>query len=378
MTTYPERALIGDIALNRVSPAAVQRRFRARLADGVRLHPVGTAKHRPQALLSRGYLPRRQLGIFGLDIYLSGPWQNEDIRFFVAYVLHPLHPRRIIPRLFYKDVSLTWRCASHYVPSQNWIGKGDVKVVMSAGVEQEESDEATTDLPLEIQTALETACKVRGKVPYDRKAVPMVLRNAPAGRLEPYADFLQPRAEALREGKGVVNRGRSIARFTRRNDPTSLRFVSGYQPDFTHGVLSVAKLNSRLYGGELKRFRIASQNRRVQFHCVAAPRHHWIASVQATTTALSTYALRLVDAVVDEALLLPGYEYHFLEYDDDPDSLYSQIPPGFAGDVSQVDSSRADASPWLSQVPILREFRHHFESGTLGRPSPNSENPTPD
>jgi hypothetical protein len=35
----------------------------------------------------------------------------------------------------------------------------------------------------------------------------------------------------------------------------------------------------------------------------------------------------------------------------------SQIPEGFAGAASEVDPSRADASRWLDQLPVIREFR---------------------
>ena len=41
----------------------------------------------------------------------------------------------------------------------------------------------------------------------------------------------------------------------------------------------------------------------------------------------------------------------------DPPQLYSQIPPGFVGEISEVDKARADASPWLEQIPVIREFR---------------------
>lgn len=358
--------LVGDIAADTTRPATVAKAFRERLRRGAMLYPAGTAKTQPLTLLTEGYGPRFRLQLFDVELYLGGPWQNEDLRYFVGYVIHPQQARKIFPRLLYKDVSLTWRCASHYVPSENWIGKGDLRVVMNAGVEHEESDEATTDLPLEIHAALEHLAKAAGRIPYDRAAVGMVLRNAPPGRLEPYADFLKPREQALRDRQWLVNGGRPIARFTRRNDPESLVFTAGFEPDLASGVLSHHAFKSSLYGGSIERFRVASRNRAVQYQFVVAPAHLWIASVQATTRALSTYALRVVDAVVDEALLLPGYEYHYREDPDDPESLYTQIPPGFAGAQSRVDPSRADAGPWLKRVPILQAFSAALRAGRLG------------
>jgi hypothetical protein len=37
--------------------------------------------------------------------------------------------------------------------------------------------------------------------------------------------------------------------------------------------------------------------------------------------------------------------------------LVSQIPPGFVGPINPNDPSRASASPWLEQMPVVREFR---------------------
>ena len=56
-----------------------------------------------------------------------------------------------------------------------------------------------------------------------------------------------------------------------------------------------------------------SRNGRVQYLFVAGPRHARIASVQATTTDLSSFGVRTLDARVDEDLLLPGFEYHFMD-----------------------------------------------------------------
>ena len=72
---------------------------------------------------------------------------------------------------------------------------------------------------------------------------------------------------------------------------------------------------------------------------------------------LSSYGVRTVDALVDDELCIPAYEYHFEEHPGEPDSLHSQIPPGFAGDPNPFDPDRADASPWIDRLPLVREFR---------------------
>ena len=87
---------------------------------------------------------------------------------------------------------------------------------------------------------------------------------------------------------------------------------------------------------------------------MAGPRQAWIIPAQATTTQLSSYGVRTIDVLADEDLFLPGYEYHGGangEVEDD------QIPKGFAGRISESDPSRADASPWIDRLPIVREFR---------------------
>ena len=55
--------------------------------------------------------------------------------------------------------------------------------------------------------------------------------------------------------------------------------------------------------------------------------------------------------------MAPGYEYHYLEDDDDPSSLHSQIPEGFAGAAHPDDPTRSDTTAWLEQLPVIQEFR---------------------
>jgi hypothetical protein len=122
-------------------------------------------------------------------------------------------------------------------------------------------------------------------------------------------------------------------------------------------MLEVYAIGSRLYGGEIRKFRILSTNRTIQYQFVAAPRQVWIVPPQALTTELSSFGVRTIDVNADDDLFVPGYEYHFLDDSLDPPELYSQIPAGFAGGISEVDPARADASPWNERLPVLQEFR---------------------
>jgi hypothetical protein len=349
-----ESRVVPSVRPARARAVEIERELRARLADGARLRPAGLARSNPGALL-RIYAPRYRVALFDTLYYLSEARQNADLRFFVGYVARDPAPTRdeIFPRIFYKDVSLVWRVASHFVRSEreNWIGKGDVRTLVEDGQTLVCSAEATTDLPLEVQTAFETLVRRAGRIRRDERAVPLVLRRGPDHRIEAYRDFTEPRRRAQADPRNLVNGGRSVARFTRRHDPTSLRFAPGYEPDFGRGVLEVARATSTLYGGTLRRYRILSRNRRIQYLFLAAPRQIWIAPPQATTTQLSSFGVRTIDVAVDEDLCVPGYEYHQQGGGD------SQIPPGYVGAVSPQDPSRYDASPWLERLPVIREFR---------------------
>ena len=133
--------------------------------------------------------------------------------------------------------------------------------------------------------------------------------------------------------------------------------MRGYEPDFEGGVLEVSRSASRMYGGAVRKFRVLSTNRSIQFQLVAAARHAWVNPPQALTTELSTYGVRTLDVEVPEELCVPGYEYHYVDEHADPPQLHSQIPPGFVGAASPVDASRADASRWVEQLPVIRRFR---------------------
>jgi len=345
-----------------LTPQQVAREFRRLIDSGAPIRCVGDARDDPESLLSSGYTPKYKIDLFDTSYYLTNVRQNPDIRFFVAYVVQK-NPRtgqtEIYPRIFYKDISLIWRSASHFVRSEgeNWIGKGEMRTCVIDGEEIEQSVEETTDLPLEIQTALETLNRRARRVALDETAIELVLRRGHDDRIEPYQDFLEPRLRARSDPRNLINGDRSIARFSRKNDPTSLRFVKGYEPDFDRGVVEVATSMSKLYGGRLARFRVLSKNRKVQYLFFAGPQNVWIAPPQSTAANLTSYGVRAVDVIADEDLCIPGFEYHFVDDSEDPPVFVSQIPEGFAGAANRFDPSRADASRWNDRLPVIQEFR---------------------
>jgi hypothetical protein len=193
-----------------------------------------------------------------------------------------------------------------------------VREVRAKGFILLESIESTTDLPLEIQTALEDCSRRTKRSRADQKILPQVLRRAQPSRVEPFAEFTAPRARAARDPKNRIHGGRQVARFRRRGDPSSLEFVKGFEPDFARGIFEVNQTKSHLYHGELRRFRILSKNRKIQYLFLAGPQHVWIIPPQALTTELSTFGLRLVDVAADEDLFIPGYEYHYVDASQGP------------------------------------------------------------
>ncbi|MAE96270.1 MAG: hypothetical protein CL910_16585 [Deltaproteobacteria bacterium] len=198
------------------SPAKVRRDFRKLLEEGCVLCPAGRARRQPRRLLRLGYVPTARFQLFDTEYFLAPPRQNEDIRFFVAYLRQHRGrgaARKLFPRIFYKDVSLVWRSASHVVRSaeENWIGKGDVQLLRQNGEEIVVSDEATTDLPLEIQTALEVLLRRANRIARDDEAVELILRGGPDDRVEPYRDFTAPRRRAEADPRNRLNRGRPVA-----------------------------------------------------------------------------------------------------------------------------------------------------------------------
>jgi hypothetical protein len=214
--------------------------------------------------------------------------------------------------------------------------------------------EETANLPLEIQGAFDAFSRASGKAKRDDDAVFLVLRRGPSNRIEPYADFITPRRRAAARTR--INGDRPIARFTRAGDPRSLRFARGFEPDFDAGIAERTDSASRLFGGRIRKFRIVSHNRLVQYQFVAAPRHVWLNPPQTLTTEISSYGVRTLDAVMDEDAFIPGFEYHYLDETVEPPEWHSQIPAGYAGRPSRVDPSRADAMAWIRELPVVREF----------------------
>ncbi len=359
MTSPIPTSIVPSSRLSRLPPRRIQDEFRGLLDDGMPIVSVGTARKNPRRRLFPDYAPSHKTAVFDTTLYLSGLRQNEDIRFFVTYIVQPdprTGSRVAYPRLLYKDASLIWRSASHF--TKEWIGKGDIKWIVEDGEDVAYSAEETTDLPFEIQDAVEKVCRQSEMIPYDQKALGLVLRQAPVGRVPAYRDFVEPRQRALENPRNLINRGKRVAYFRRPNDPESLRFATGYEPDFRKaGLIEVTATKSRLYGGRVRRFRFVSRNRKIQYLFMAGPRMVWLIPAQALTTELTTYGVRSVDVVADEDLFVPGFEYHLTDDSVDPPQLISQIPPGYAGELSSVEPGRADASAWLDALPVVREFR---------------------
>lgn len=362
MTVIPTE-IVASSELDPRGPRAIEREFRSLLDQGARLRCVGDAKDDPESLLTLGYIPKYKLSLFDTTIYLANVRQNPDLRFFVAYVVQRRTPRSradIFPRIFYKDVSLIWRCGSHLMldDEELWIGKGDVTIELEGDYDLVHSEESTTDLPLELQTALESANRKIRRVQHDLAGLALVLRRAPRNRIRPYEDFSKPRRIAAAEPRNLINQGKPVLWFQKAGDPESLRFARGFEPDFDKGVLEEFGFSSGMYGGRGQRFRILSTNREIQYLFFAAPSHTWIIPPQALTTELSSYGVRTIDVNADEDAFVPGYEYHFMDDTVDPPELHSQIPEGFVGEAHPDDDSRADASAWIEKMPVIEEFRH--------------------
>jgi hypothetical protein len=353
-----ETAIVTGIRPADQSPAQVRREFQALLDDGVRITPSGSTRHDPLSLLARGYTPLHKVQLFDATYYLTNMRLDETFRFFVGYVWIG-NSRKLFPRILYKDSSLVWRSATHYIRSEdeNWIGKGALRSVIEDGEELLYSAEETTDLPFELQFAFDVVSRRVARARRDLQAVGLVLRHAPDDRMEPYQDFSGPRRRAMAKRRNRINGGERVAWFERPGDPASLRFASGYEPDFEEGIIEVTASGSNLYGGAIRKFRILSANRQIQYQFIAAPKQLWIIPAQALTTEIMSYGVRTVDVLADEDLFVPGYEYHYMDDTVDPPELHTQIPEGFAGQRSEVDPMRCETSPWLEKLPVIQSFR---------------------
>ncbi|TMA30339.1 MAG: hypothetical protein E6J87_18525, partial [Deltaproteobacteria bacterium] len=139
----------------------IGREFRSLLERGLEIRPSGSARADPARLVPT-YPPKHAIRLFDATYYLTDlredrTWEGT-LRFFVAWILPASDSRRIYPHLFSKDYSLVWRSPSHFIRSENenWMGKGDVRWVRDEhGEEMLATFEETTNLPLEIQGALD-------------------------------------------------------------------------------------------------------------------------------------------------------------------------------------------------------------------------------
>ena len=359
-----------------VAPCALSRRqvahrFRELAQSGDMLRPAGEARTAPQSLLKSAFIPKSAVELFNATYYLTDFYYIEDLNFFVGYVVldrstKPNPP--IYPRIFYKDSSLIWRVASHIIdtPEEQWIGKGDVRLETRGGVSAFSSDESSTNLPYELQSAFDDISR-RRPPRMNSQPLGLILKNAPAGRMEPYADFSRPRLEAAQSHP--INGGRPIARLKRRDDPHSAQFTAGFEPDFKHGWLETGTSRSNLYGGDILKHRIRSVNGQVQYQFTESPTHLWINPPQSFMPQITTYGVRALHIPADEDIFIPGFEFHFMDESSDPPELFSQIPPGWAGAPSTVDPSRADASPWINELPVIRDFRRSANRRGIGKPT---------
>lgn len=345
-----------------LSPFQVARELNTLIDHGAEVRVAGLARSQPGMLFRRRLKAKYKLELFNTRFYLTDVLQIPELRFFVGYVVQPLRGQiTIFPRVFYKDLSLAWRSASHFAYEEDgelWIGKGDVRHVLRDGYEFSESVESTTDLPLEIQSAMEQVLAISDPAKHGSlKILELILRQGPPDRTEPYADFSRPRRIAAENPKNLINRGRSIARFKKPGDPGSLWVASGYEPNFRSGIIERSTSTSTLYGGKLHRFRILSTNRKIQYFFLGGPTHVWIIPPQATSVELTSYGVRAIDVIADDDLFIPGYEYHHEFESDNGTQTYSQIPAGFAGEACPFDDAKADASPWLDRIPMIIQFR---------------------
>jgi hypothetical protein len=355
--------IVASVRRESLSSREVGLQFKSLTESGGKVVADGIAKRQPELLAGRRFSPQHKICLFEAQFYLTDIFQMPELRFFVAYVVLPNRSRRrqIFPRIWYKDLSLSWRSASHFAFETDgslWIGKGSVQVRFEDGHEIGESMESTTDLPLEMQTGIDAILDVsKSHYKANTDILKWVLKQGGPNRVRPFSDFEKPRTIAAGFKTNLINRGRSIAKFRSQHDPESLVITPGFEPDFSRGVIEQAQSKSTLYGGKLQRFRILSSNRKIQYYFIAGPKQVWIIPPQALTMELSSFGVRTIDVIADDDLFIPGYEYHHTVETQNGVELYSQIPPGFAGEKCPFDEAKADASPWLDNIPVIREFR---------------------
>ncbi|MGI9327906.1 MAG: hypothetical protein ACR2PZ_21990 [Pseudomonadales bacterium] len=355
------RAIVGNVSVSEQGERQVASLFRGLIDSGYALKLDGAPQADAETVLRSGYTPKYLIELFGTRFFTCKLRDVDGIKVIPAYVVPAKGVQRnpaIHARAFYKDSSLVWRAASHLINEEGdrWIGKGAVKWVNKRGERGWYSAEETTNLPFELQAALDTVGRSHGRRGSDHRVLSLFLRNAPAGRVEPYLDFSGPRERAMALPANRVNRRRPVAWFEDDHEPGSLRFAEGFAPDFRK-VIDVSGAVSRMYGGDIQKIRIASANELIQYLFVVAPKHIWLVHAQTFTTELSSYGLRTVDVMADEELFIPGYEFFDHAGEGEADD---QIPAGFAGEICPGDPDRADASPWNDKLPVVKAIRRQL------------------
>ena len=69
----PDRRIVTGITPDELPRAKVADRFRQHVEAGARLKPAGTARHDPEVLLSRRYLPRHTVQLFDATLEPDDP-----------------------------------------------------------------------------------------------------------------------------------------------------------------------------------------------------------------------------------------------------------------------------------------------------------------
>ena len=255
--------MIGNVGILPGSPRQIATQFRRMLESGYRLKVDGLARKDPESLLQNGYTPKYAMDIFDKRLFLCNKRTAQGLKVIPAYVVTRGHSgggaKSVYARLFYKDSSLVWRSASHYIntPDEHWIGKGAIRWQGKRGARGWFSAEETTNLPFEIQAALDDASQRYARRQNDHRVLSLILHNAPSSRVHPYQDFEGPRTRAMKSARNRINNNRPIAWFEDENDPRSLRFEPGFQPDFRR-ALDVSSSRSTMYGGAIRKYRFAS------------------------------------------------------------------------------------------------------------------------
>jgi len=259
------------------APRQIERAFRELLDAGVELRPTGKTRNRPARLLSLGYAPKHAIELFDTTFYLTNVRENFYVRFFVAYVVQPTRGRcqdRTSAILLQRRRAQLAFGVAHRASARRFLDrKGDVETVI-------QTVRSTSLARVDYRSADRNAARTRSALPEGeddsdrRRRGELILRTAPGDASS--RTRLQRAASARQsEPRNLVNGGRSVAWFARKNDPTSLRFARGFEPDLDAGSWRQRNHEPSLWrSGPL--LPILSRNRRIQYLFMGAPRHVWI------------------------------------------------------------------------------------------------------